>query len=366
MRRMMLSGSMKFQRGIAMITAMMITAIAVTVIASIYVQQRYSIRLTNNFQDLEQAYQYAYAAEEMASAWLKRDFKETPEHDSLHDFWAQTDLPPFEIDDDDGQQIGEMIVQMEDMQGYLNLNNLLIKKKDQQKPLMDDGTPNPSYNKDDPELNKPHEAMMNAFARLFQNTGIPAEYRYSILDWIDPDDSLADPSSAETADYLTMDPAYRASNALLTDPSELQLIRMGMVSDPKQHSELLENVLPLVSALPTPTSININTALPEVLIAVGLSPSQATMAQNLRKAGPITNLSELKQNIQNVDGDAVAVLGVASNYFRLSGQVKLGKSRLFLNSLLFRSPKGEVRVIMRRFSRVAKPKPQTTNLGLTS
>ncbi|MEZ5476357.1 MAG: type II secretion system minor pseudopilin GspK [Thiolinea sp.] len=379
-------GVRQHQRGVAMLTALMITAIAVTIVAAIFVQQRYSIRLTSNFQDLEQAYQYADAAEQLAGVWLKRDLQEN-QYDSLLDFWASDDLPPFDIYAEGGElgeePIGQVLMRIEDMQGYLNLNNVLVKKTEQnpngqgQNPNAQNPDPNAQNpngqnpqqapnpaagtgSKDDPELNKPHEAMMEAFARLFQSLGIPPEFRFSVLDWIDPNDQVADPSSAESADYLALDPPYEAANALLTSPAELYRLRMPGVDDAKKQRELLDALIPLVAVLPTPTALNVNTATPASLAAVGLTPDQISMVSSLREVAPITDKNMLSQNIQGLDPKALAVLGVASNYFRLTGQVRLGKSRLYLNSLLFRSPQGEVHVIMRQFSRAPKPKPADT------
>ena len=342
-----------------MITAMMLAAIAVTLIAGILVQQRYSIRLTQNFQDLEQAYQYAYAAEDLVAVWLQRDAEQN-KNDSVHDLWGQP-REPFEIDDDDGLPIGELITQIEDAQAYLNLNNLLSKDPRNMPPLAEDGSVEQQA-AENPEFNKPHEGMMNAFGRLFVALGIPAEFRFSILDWIDPNEQLADPSSAESSDYLALDPPYRAANKVLSDPSELKLLRIPGISDDKQRDDMLAALLPHVVALPTPTAVNVNTATRATLIAIGLTPDQADQVINRQQVGPIESKSEIKQMLPGADNAALQVLSVESNYFRLSGQVRLGKSRLFLNSLLFRSPEGEVRVIMRQFSRV--PRVKTDNPAL--
>lgn len=327
------------QQGVAMLTAMLIVALAVVVVTSIFVQQRYSIRLNHNIQDMEQAYQYAYAAEKMAGAWLEKDQKETTDgqYDSLHDLWAQK-LEPFEIDDDNGQAIGELQTQIEDMQAFFNVNNV--------------------YNAKD---KKPRESMMKVFQQVLQDAAVPVSYAHSVLDWIDPDDLMSDADSAESDYYLSEDPAYRAGNAFLVDPSELRLIKMGSISDPKEKQPLLDALLPLVATLPTPTALNVNTATPETLAAIGLSSQQVSALMDLRKAGPIKDKTGFTSVVQGVPAEVTALLGVSSNYFRLSGQVKLGKSRLFLNSVLFRSPEGKVHVIMRQFTRSPKPaEPEKT------
>lgn len=342
-----------------MITALMIVAIAVTVVASIFVQQRYSIRLTRNFQDLEQTYQYAYAAEDWAGVLLKRD-AQLNEHDSAFDNWDRKNLRPFEIDNDDGEQIGIMRIEIEDMQGRFNLNNLVKKPPPAENQATDqNGYQNNPQNR---EADQPRETVVRAFQALLRQNDLPTDFSNAVVDWIDADDQTLE-SGAESEYYLSLDPPYEASNAFMVDPGELHKIKMEGVKDSKQQAKQLEPLLSYVATLPTPTTINVNTASKAVLLASGMQPRQADMIISLRQSQPIPDLNSLNQltgNTLGLDAQIAELLGFESNYFRLAGEVRLGKSRLFLNSLLFRSPAGEVRVIMRQSSRVPKPKSNTT------
>lgn len=351
------------ERGIAMITALMIVAIAVTIIASIFVQQRYSIRLARNFQDLEQTYQYAYAAEDLAGVLLKRDF-ETNKHDSAFDNWDSKNIEPFEIDDDDGQQIGAMQIEIEDMQGRFNINNLVKKPvvNPQNQGANQTGTQNTNQTTNPASAgeDKPREAVLRAFQMLLQQTGVPTSFSHAVVDWIDADD-MQFQTGAESDYYLSLEQPYEAANVFLIDPGEMVQIKMDGAEDSKKKSEQLKKLFPYVAALPTPTSINVNTASKTVLLATGMLPRQADMILSLRQSQPLTDLNSMNQltgNTLGLDAKNVSLLGFESNYFRLAGEVRLGKSRLFLNSLLFRSPEGDVRVIMRQFSRVPKPKKE--------
>ena len=316
------------QRGVAMLMAIMIAALAVIVASSIYVQQRYSIRLTQNIQDMGQAYQYAYSAEHMVSAWLRRDMSEN-QWDSNFDLWAG-EMLPFEIDDEKGNAVGQIQANVEDMQGYFNINNIY-----------------------DSEEEKPRDYLLQAYQRLLQAQGIPADLAAKTLDWIDADDKLSSPDSAESPAYQMQDPPYEAANAFMTSPAELTALDWGSIPD-KEKEELLQKLQSFAFTLPTPTALNINTASSEALLAVGLKPGQVTTLMDLRRNAPIRTLEELDANVPNIDPKARGTLGVSSNYFRLSGQVRFGKSRLFLNSVLFRDSDGKVHVIMRQFARVPK------------
>lgn len=326
--------SQQRQQGIAMLTALLIVALAVVVVTSIFVQQRYSIRLSSNLQDMEQAYEYAYAAEKMAGAWLEQDIKDTKDgtYDSLQDNWAAK-IPPFEIDDDNGQPIGEVQVKIEDLQAYFNVNNLY-----------------------DMQKKKPRASMVKIFQQMLQTAGmLPVSFANSVVDWIDPDDDLTDPDSAESDYYSLQAKPSQASNALIADVSELQLIKLGNMADLDEKKKLLKALTPLVTALPTPAALNVNTASDKVLTAIGLNDQQVQTLVAERKAAPIKSLGDLNKLVTNLSAEQKVLLGVSSNYFRLSGQVRLGKSRLFLNSVLFRSAEGKVRVIMRQFNRADPP-----------
>lgn len=326
--------SQRRQQGVAMLTALLIVALAVVVVTAIFVQQRYSIRLSTNLQEMEQAYQYAYAAEKMAGVWLEQDVKDTKDgtYDSLQDNWAAK-LPPFEIDDDEGKAIGEVQVKIDDLQAYFNVNNLY-----------------------DVQNKKPRASMMRIFQRMLQTAEmLPVSFANSVVDWIDPDDELTDPDSAESDYYSLQEQPYQASNALLFDVSELQLIKLGNISDPVEKQKLLMSLMPLITALPTPAAVNVNTASEKVLAAIGLTDPQLQAIVQERAAVPIKKVAQLTALGVSLTADQKVLLGVSSNYFRLSGQVRLGKSRLFLNSVLFRSAQGKVRVIMRQFNRADQP-----------
>lgn len=325
------------QQGVAMLTALLIVALAVMVVTSIFVQQRYSIRLSTNLQDMEQAYQYAYAAEKMAGAWLEQDIKKTTDgsYDSLQDNWA-AEIPALKIDDDNGQPIGKVQVKIEDLQAYFNINNLYDLQKKQAR-----------------------ASMMKLFQQMLQTKGmLPISFAHSVVDWIDPDDELTDPDSAESDYYSLQDQPYQASNALIVDPNELRIIKLGNITEPEEKKKLLGELLPFITALPTPSALNVNTASEEMLVAIGLTSQQAQAIVQERKTKPFKTMAEVNNLVANLSAELKVLLGVNSNYYRLTGQVGLRKSRLFLNSVLFRSADGKVHVIMRQFNRV-NPPPET-------
>ena len=124
---------MRRQRGVALITVLLVVAIVTVVSAAMVARQQLSIRASSNQLQARQAWHYALGGEALAQAILARDLRtgatgepgasgEAAAVDHLLEPWAQP-LPAFEIDQ------GEILVRIEDLAGRFNLNDLL---RDQQ------------------------------------------------------------------------------------------------------------------------------------------------------------------------------------------------------------------------------------------
>ena len=86
----------KKQRGIALITALIITSIAISLAATVMYRQQIHIRFSGNIAHMEQAYIYANGMEDWAGTILKNSYNDHPKYDSLKDDWAVL-LPPIPI-----------------------------------------------------------------------------------------------------------------------------------------------------------------------------------------------------------------------------------------------------------------------------
>ena len=190
------AAAMSRQRGVALITVLLVVAIVTVVSAAMVARQQLSIRATSNQLQARQAWHYALGGEALAQAILARDLRsaagadpgasgEAAAVDHLLEPWAQP-LPAFEIDQ------GEILVRIEDMAGRFNLNDLL---RDQQ--------PNP--------------AAVEQFRRLLLRLQISAPYPERLLDWLDPDQQPSGELGAEDNAYLSLDPPYRSAGRRLHD-----------------------------------------------------------------------------------------------------------------------------------------------------
>ncbi|MCD1641102.1 type II secretion system minor pseudopilin GspK [Pseudomonas stutzeri] len=313
---------MSRQRGVALITVLLVVAIVTVVSAAMVARQQLSIRATSNQLQARQAWHYALGGEALAQAILARDLKGgepgAAAIDHLLEPWAQP-LPAFEIDQ------GEILVRIEDLAGRFNLNDLL---RDQQ--------PNP--------------AAVEQFRRLLLRLQISAPYAERLLDWIDPDQQPSGELGAEDNVYLGLDTPYRSAGRRLHDLSELRLLL-------DMREEDFQRLAPYVVALPPNVPLNVNTASAMVLSSLrdNLSLGAAESLVELRRAVPFRNsaafLAQPALAGTTLQGTALAV---GSQFFQATSEVRLGDRRLALVSLLQREQDGSVRVLARNLGQPAR------------
>lgn len=324
----------KQQRGVAILTVMVIAVLTVTLATVIFARQSRTVREADNYQSLERAWQYAIALEQFVGMELQRDAK-TNHYDAFTDDWAIT-IPALPMEEGNKVKVGEFKGKVEDLQARFNLNNVL----DEKGKLRTSG--------EDQQLKK-----------LVTAVGLPESFAQRIMDWVDPDTIIQSGDSAESDYYLSGAIPYRAADMPMADPSELRLLRME--SEPKEKTAALAKLLPHVIAVPfKKLTVNANTASPEVLQAIGLTQTQIDTlltARNTKK--PYKSSSELLTALALTDPKEQerlkTALDVTSSYFRLQGEIRLGRARVFLTTTFFRDA-NRTRVIMRQFDR-AEPEP---------
>lgn len=315
---------MRRERGVALITVLLVVAIVTVVSATMVARQQLSIRASSNQMQARQAWHYALGGEALARAMLARDLRggangETGTAvDHLLEPWAQP-LPAFEIDQ------GEILVRIEDLAGRFNLNDLL---RDQQ----------------------PNTAAVEQFRRLLLRLQIGAPYAERLLDWIDPDQQPSGEYGAEDNAYLALDPPYRNAGRRLYDLSELRLLL-------DMREEDFQRLAPYVAALPPGVPLNVNTASAMVLSSLSdnLSLGAAESLVELRRAAPFRNsaafLAQPAMAGTTLQGTALAV---GSQFFQATSEVRVGDRRLALVSLLQREQDGSVRVLARNLGQPAR------------
>jgi len=295
-------------RGIALLTALLITALASTMAVSLVSKQQIEIRRTSNLIDGDRAYIFALGAETWVKTLLARD---DDKKDSLDEDWAVV-LPPIVVEG------GQIAGQIEDMQGRFNINNLIIDGKRSDEDVL-------------------------LFQSILEALSINPDLAIAIVDWMDKDQDPNFPNGAEDDVYMSQKIPYRAANQLMSSPSELLLVK-GMTF------EIYQQLAPFVSVLPERTTININTASATVLMALGEGISQADAEAfiELREETSFDNVDDfLKNDVVKSAKIKKEIISVNSGYFLLDAATRYGvrgKVRMF--SLLSRKNK-KVNLVMR-------------------
>lgn len=301
------------QRGVALITAMIIFAIAAIVATDLAWDNALDVRRTRMLLFRDQAVQVALGAESWVAAILRQDLSET-ETDHLGEIWA-SDLPPLPIDG------GDVFGRVEDLQGRFNVNNLIGAGGDVD------------------------EAALEQFQRLLASLELDPRLAGIIADWLDPDLDAAFPDGAEDPIYTGMTPPYRSANQLLSSIGELAAVE-GM------SKIVFDTLEPHITALPGRTSINVNTATPFVLQSLdeSLSFGDVERLVSEREQGGFSSVENAFSSI--VQPEQLNTLSETTNYFRLTVTVRIDTVRVTLYSVLQRGPQGSVSTILRSFGTV--------------
>ncbi|MEM8844232.1 MAG: type II secretion system minor pseudopilin GspK [Pseudomonadota bacterium] len=303
--------SKKSQRGIALLTAILILALAVIAATSISANHQLSIKRTENIIFGSQVWSYLHGGEAWSKVILARDLDDDNQYDATSEGWA-TKIPPLPLPG------GYISGQLNDEQAKINVNNLIIGEN--QNPVT-------------------RARIERLFSLLEQDPKIVQ----AIIDWIDPDVQALPPDGAEDDYYIGLEQPYLAANQTMKHISELRLAK-GVTQ------EVYDIVSPYLTALPENTSINVNTAEAVVLASVvpQLSISSAETIVNEREDEPFESIQEFLSS-SSIQGSGVNAQGLStqSSFFNLESEVKIANSIIRNNSLLQRFNSQNILVISR-------------------
>lgn len=312
---------MKAQRGMALITVMLVVAVVTVVCAGIIARQQLSIRSSANQLHVRQAWHYALGGETLAKAVLREDLRQGNPNasvDHLAEPWARP-LAPFALDEG-----GELRVRIEDPSGRFNLNSLV-------------------------RQGQPNEAALAQFRRLLLSLQIVAPYAERLVDWLDADQEPSGAYGAEDNQYLLLQPPYRTANRAITDVSELRLLLEMTEAD-------YQLLLPFVSALPEDAALNVNTADARVLASladgVPLSTAEGIVAN--RGSQGYADVASFTAQLPGLTLDNQG-LDVGSQYFQVISEVSVGDRRQVLRSTVQRFKDGKVYVLARDLGQSGVP-----------
>lgn len=297
-------------RGVALITAILISALASMVAADLAWDNALDVRRTMVLLHRDQALQIALGAESWVIGILHQDLSDS-QTDHLSEIWAQ-ELPGLPIEG------GELFGSVTDLQGRFNINNLI----DQNGAV--------------------ETESVEQFRRLLDSLGLDPRFAGIAADWLDGNLEAGLPDGAEDAIYTGILPPYRTANQPLTSISELQALD-GM--DKTTYDLLSQNI----TALPGRTAINVNTATPAVLQSLDDNISTAAVEALLseREDGGFADIETAFSSL--VRPDVLNSLDEATNFFQLKVVVRIDTVRFTLYTVLQRGPQGDVTPILRSF-----------------
>jgi general secretion pathway protein K len=297
------------QRGVALITAVLIVALATILAVEVGFKGYLDQRRTATAFALDQGFEVALGAEAWAADTLRRDRQNSAKTDDFTEEWA-TPIPPIPVD---GGQIEGFL---EDMQGRFNLNSLVT---------FEGGV----YRKDDLAIAR--------FTRLLEILELEPKWAQAVVDWIDSGNDPEFPDGAEDSTYTSQAPAYRPPNMPITRASELLALNGFGI-------ERYRRLEPFVTALPIGTTINLCTASAELLDSLTANQREFTQAKDnmteLRKQRCFPSKQEFSQPLSQEEKTELVDGGIVdekSSYFRSTVWVTIGTTQLTLYSLLYRT-----------------------------
>ncbi len=322
-----LNSAAKKQRGLALISIMVMVTLITILLAGIFYRHQLDIVRATRILAGEQAVLMALSAE----SWALTIFDEDDDNfDHLQEDWArQIPLLPM----DGGSVTGSIV----DLQARFNINNFAdydVKRWRTESVHLDAAT------------------MLAMYVRLLGYLEVEWDLSSvaSIVDWIDKDTSPISADGAEDDVYYQQGLSYVAANAMLLEASELALVNSYELNDVIKLNEY-------ITALPAAKiTINVNTASKEIMMALHEDIDEQ-VAESLIEARPYEQLPQFESELQaltNTQGNIVGgLVDVKSSYFLLTADIVLGDVNLRLDSYLYRS-NGKVAVMYRNVRFVPK------------
>ena len=326
------------QRGVAVVTALLLTTLAVTIVASLFWQQQVQVRSIEN-QRLQLQKQWIMRGALDWARLILRENARLSNYDSLDQPWAvpllDTRLDQYvennraDTESSDATLSGQMV----DAQSMYNLNNLAANGVPVPKEvrvfarLLGNLRLNPSLAQD--------VAVVIAASTARQNPSGPP------LQKVDPTTGLPLVDNGDGAPKPAQAPP-------VVVPSGPPMLAMTQVEDllavPGFTPEAVETLRNLVIFLPKAgTQVNINTAPPEVLAAVieDISASDAAVIVATRTTASFRNSGDFALRLPGIPSVGSSNLGVASDFFLVNGKVRLSRAALQIQALIMRTGRGQ-------------------------
>ncbi|MYN10265.1 type II secretion system minor pseudopilin GspK [Pseudoduganella aquatica] len=303
------------QRGVAVITALLLTTLAVTIVASLFWQQQVQVRSMENQRLHLQTKWILRGGLDWARLILQQDRIDNPNMTTETGAWA-TPLAETRLDDYvERERVANekfdatLSGRITDAQARYNLTNLAA-----------NGVADPVQTK--------------VFQRLLQHLQLNPGLAQAVADEV----ALSQPAAPNPS------PSGGAPQSSVSSREPLELIRVeDLLAVAGFTPQAVEKLREFVIVLPGRSKVNVNTAPPEVLASLveNYSVSEAATLVQFRLRTPFIGVSAftgaLAQNGRSLP--AGLEVDIKSDYFLVLTHVKLDRAALDAQSLIFRAPK---------------------------
>lgn len=333
------------QHAAALITALFVVLVASTLASAILQQTSLDLRRVHNNYFSSQTFHYALGVEYWAMGRLDQDALNDQTRgavDALDEVWNEP-LTSLQVN-----RQAQISGQITDLQGLFNLNSLA--------PATAEPTPQSI-------------AQSEMFARLLNKLEIDPGLANAVADWIDTDRTTRSPGGAEDTEYLRLKVPYRTPNMLMATLDEIGAVQ-GITP------EIIKKLRPWVKVLPATTTINVNTAPKEILLALSplIDEPTAESIINARKLKPFLSVEAFINYVKSLRGKGgdrddpddrddrddrsgpsdptselqklQLIVGTSSQYFQCKALVIMQEAHFIQSSLLHREAQ-KIRVLQR-------------------
>lgn len=334
------------QRGVAVITALLLTTLAVTIVTSLFWQQQVQVRSMENQRLQLQTRWIVRGALDLSRLILFQDFLDSSTFTRQNGIWS-TPLEETRLDDyvERERQEGEdfnatLSGKIVDAQSRYNLANLAAARV-------------------------PDKAEIGVLQRLLTNLQLDPNLAQQVAMQVAMTQPVQNapaqgtPGTGSGGTGTTTGTGGSGASGAGAPPGTVPVSGsvepMGFVrlEDLLAVSgftpQAIERLREFVIVLPQATKVNVNTAAPELIAALvpGLSLGDAAAMVNTRKGAYYRQMSDFTQQPQMGAAQRKTAVEVAvrSDYFLAFSQVKLDRAALDTVSLLSRAPTGLTTVV---------------------
>jgi general secretion pathway protein K len=300
------------ERGVAVITALLLTTLAISIVASLFWQQQVQVRSMENQRLHLQTKWILRGALDWATLVLFQDGIDHRDYTSLDQVWA-TPLAETRLD----QYVERQRVEGETFDASLSGNITDACSRYNLRNLgMSRGLPDPQ--------------QLAIFKRLLNNLQLDQGLALRIANFV----AAGLPATMEEGN----DPTRQQAAPVVGAPVKVLQVE-DLLSVRGVTPAIVERLRPFVTVLPEKTPVNVNTAPAEVLAAVvpDMSVSEANTLIVRRKQAAWRGLNYFETEIGENRKPAQDSASVKSDWFLVDSRIRLDRAALDAQALIHRS-----------------------------